>query len=386
MAYEDAARLLAVSAVVLLIVAAATTARAVVATRRGGIRGSIVQPILVLAVAAVALAVIHVLIGGQLQAEERRGLWAEGTLFVFPTSVGALGASMTSLWAVLWTAEASERKARGDIAAARRRDAADLVYFFDRFDEEATPVRSLWFGSGARGHEETRSAIRHAWEEIVRELHQKESSWTTTLPCHCAVHLPDINVFLPDTEYGSSDSLGCVHFREALKPRLENLYKNAKQVAAFRFVAMQSVTATMNEIRPILKRLRMNDKIFLADGVLYAEVYPAKPPDPATAEGRFMLARTLAWIAHGATDREEWEGDLKRMGNQLKIRVERRFPQERRDAKWEEAHSAYARRVRLREVLLRRLRGTQENLCAGSDDDFWDGVIGEAASSIAPRA
>lgn len=381
MTYGEATRIFLVVVTTCFTLIGLVAIRVMLRARDQAQKVSIVPVLLPTATLVLGVALTHVLLGGQLGGPERRGLWGEGTLIAFPTSLATVAGTFISLWAVFWTAEQTRRETQAQIAESRRHRVTTLIRLFDDLEEPSERIRREWFVEAAPQARWLESEIRKAWEELIHELKAAPSDLGST---ECreghTISLPEINVFLPNDEYGSSDILGCSHFRELSSKKLAGLYIRARQLAANMFGEMVPVRRIVEEIKPLLREAGFDTRKLLTDATFFDVIYPQALPEKATEEGRYALAKILAWVHFIHAD-EDWEFAYRARAAECGISVEKLQSDSlylRKD--WHLAQNASLARKELQSAL-HRLRDNDAILGSGSELDFWAQVAQEAGLS-----
>lgn len=357
---------------------------AVFRSRRRG-RVSVAPVLLAAGIWIFSAALTHVLLGSVLEGRERRSLWAEGTLFAIPTSLAALGGTFVSIWAVLWTAEASLWVTRSKTGELRRRQAAKLVYLFNGLGTHFRGILQEWFAAATDGGMVLEELIRETWEELLDKVQDDRLLGGDGCARGHTVCLPEVNVFLPGEEYGSLE-LGCSHFQSVLSGKLPRLYGKARQLAVNKKVSLSHVREVADELASLLREFGFDAKRMLKDVEVLSHIYPPELPDPSTQEGRYHLALILDWVHWIHSDRGWIEGYRAR-AESLGVNVIERINEPREEKMredWDLARTASVARGRLRDALLRRISASEVNLASESEIDFWGGLAREAGHTESP--
>lgn len=357
--------------------------RAAIRAKRHATKISIVQTLLACALSALVIALAHVILGGRLPESERSGLWNDGTLIVFPTSMAGLGASVTSLWAVLWTAEAATRQRYAQTVAERQRDATQLLRGLNQLSELTREIYSDWFLT-PQAPKAMEFRIQQAWERILDDVAgsaniQQDGEPPGGEPClgPCRIHLPHSNAYFPEEDFGSTEGSGCSHFLRALERELPDLYTFARRLAATHRSRMLWVHDAMRDLAPLLLKLQLDQKPLLADVLLFQEIYPRKVSEADTSEGRWALAAGLEW-SHVAMSDSAWESRYRDRARRAGVVIiDSSLDATRRDLRL--ARGAPATRSLFRQVARDLLAGHDRRTV--SDAEFWSAVSAAATPS-----
>ncbi|HEY7874967.1 MAG TPA: hypothetical protein VIG64_07570 [Actinomycetota bacterium] len=356
-------------------------------------RYSILPLLLIIAVALVSIAVLHVLIGSLIQEIPRAGLWAEGTISALPSSVVALGTTFLTVWAVLWTAKTSlEVGSRGrerDQAEARRFEIREVMNQLDKLEALLEPISERWLGPRATRAKEVWRVITETWDDLLDgALDQADTSQSPNAEqgkhpgsVHQVTLPADPNVFLSWGDFSASDP-GCVHFQAAVYPKLPLFYERAQSVAVNQPTAAAHVRSLLTELAANLDRYGLPTTELLVDARLLSLFYPEVYPKQDEMEGRGVLAKNLAWVGVINIAESRWAEDYIKRATAHGIFVERPWSLTQGSRIWDSAKKARDYRTTLKGLLERDFDLSHEELGKMSRLDFWDRISKEPSLRV----
>ncbi|MEJ1105468.1 MULTISPECIES: hypothetical protein [unclassified Kribbella] len=368
--------IVAVAGVIVIIVTALTS----LGFRRGlGLRRSLTPPLLAVALSVIAVAFTHVWIGGRIATDKRSGLWAEGSITAFPTSLTALGATFISLWVVLWTAENSVRTTqRHDQtieAEQRRKQGADLVLLMDSLDDSVRPLRSWWMGD-VKGLG-LWSSIDGLWRHMCDGGLGEPASLGPNDYCRNDGHrvaLPDTNCLTPADVLDRTTSGGCLHFAAEVEARLADMQISAMQIAANKVTDANRVRNVLAALSSLLDKYGLKEyDDLVSDARRLSKYYPETSPDPSSADGKKLLAQIMNSVYLAATMDGRWDREIRAEAAKHGVVIKDHYGKDNRD-RWVRVQNSAEVRSRFRNSLLESMRENDTVVGAGLPLDFWNRI------------